>query len=91
MLGSIGLLDIKLPRKEITYTNGSRTDSSASAMYANFGINNFDATIRKSTYGFTQRLAKSRNSLIVTIEKLWIVRIDIWNFWQKTLHIAPAT
>ena len=41
---------------------------SASAMYANFGINNFETTIRKSTYGFIQRLAKSTNSLIMTIE-----------------------
>ena len=64
---------------------------SASAMYANFGINNFETTIRKSTYGFIQRLAKSTNSLIMTIEKSWIVRIDIWNFWQKTLYIAPTT
>ena len=51
---------------------------SASAMYANFSINNFEATIRKSTFGFI-RLAKSANSLIVTIEKSWRVRIDIWN------------
>ena len=64
---------------------------SASAMYANFGINNFEATIRKSTFGFIQRLAKSTNSLIVTIEKSWSVRIDIWNFWEKTLYIATAT
>ena len=60
-------------------------------MYANFGINNFEATIRISTFGFMQRLAKSANSLIVTFEKSWIVRIDVWNFWQKTLYIAPAT
>ena len=64
---------------------------SASAMYANFGINNFAASIRKSAFGFIQRLAKSTNSLIVTIEKSWSVRIDIWNFWQKTLYIATAT
>ena len=29
---------------------------SASAIYANFGINNFETTIRKSTYGFIQRM-----------------------------------
>ena len=52
-------------------------------MYANFGINNFEATIRKSTFGFIQRLAESTNSLIVTIEKSWIVRIDIWDFSKK--------
>ena len=36
---------------------------------------------------FIQRLAKSTNSLIVTIEKSWSVRIDIWNFWEKTLYM----
>ena len=56
---------------------------SASAMYANFGIQNFESVIRKSTLGFTQRLAKSTNSLIMAIESSWIVRIDIWDFWQK--------
>ena len=64
---------------------------SASAMYANSGINNFEATIKKSTFGFIQRLADSTNSLIMTIEKSWSVGIDIWNFWQKTLYIATAT
>ena len=63
----------------------------ASAMYANFGINNSEATIRKSTFGFIQRLTKSTNLLIVTIEKSWSVHIDIWNFWQKTLYIVTAT
>ena len=65
--------------------------SSASAMYANFGIQNFEAVIRKSTFGFTQRLAKSTNTLIMAIESSWIVRIDIWDFWQKTLYIIAAT
>ena len=66
---------------------------SASAMYANFGINNFETTIRTSTFGLTQRLATSTNSLIMTIEKSLIVRIDInfEIFGQKTLYIAPAT
>ena len=32
--------------------------SSASAMYANFSIQNFEAVIRKSTFGFIQRLTK---------------------------------
>ena len=58
-------------------------------MYATFRIQNFEAVIRKSTYGFIQRLHKSTNSLIMAIEKSWIVSIDIWNFWQKTLYIVP--
>ena len=60
-----------------------RRSASAMYMYAYFGINNFETTIRKSTYGFIQRVAKSTNSLIVTIEKSWVVRIDILNFCQK--------
>ena len=59
--------------------------SCPSAMYANFSIQNFEAVIRKFTFGFTQRLAKSTNSLIMAIESSLIVRIDIWDFWQKTL------
>ena len=43
--------------------------SSASAMYANFSIQNFGAVIRKSAYGFIQRLAKSTNFLVLAIEK----------------------
>ena len=60
-------------------------------MYANFGIDNFEATKRKSTFGFVQRIAKSTNLLIMTIEKPWNVPIDIWNFGKKTLHVATAT
>ena len=59
--------------------------------YKTIYIINFEATIRKSTFGFIQRLAKSTNSLIMTIEKSWNVRIDIWNFWQKNLYFATAT
>ena len=44
---------------------------------------NVDNVIRKSAYGFIQRLHKSTNSLITVIEKSWIVSIDIWNFGKK--------
>ena len=43
---------------------------SASAMYSNFGINYSEITIRKSTNEFIQRLAKSTNLLIMTIDGL---------------------
>ena len=64
-------------RLRVAFNNAYRRVSqpwrcSSSAMYANFGINNYEATIRKSSYGFTQRLAKSKNSVIVTIEKSWM-------------------
>ena len=51
---------------------------SASAMYANFNIQNFEAVKRKSTYGFIQLLAKRTNSLVMAFEKSWIVRIYIY-------------
>ena len=61
--------------------------SSASAMYANFGIQNFEAVIRKFTFGFTQQLAKSTNSLIMAIESSWIVRILYMGLLAKdTVH-----
>ena len=58
-----------------------RSSASAMYMYTNFGIQNFESVIRMSTFGFIQRLAKRTNSLIMTIESSWIVRIDIWDFW----------
>ena len=66
---------------------------SASTMYTNFRVQNFEAVIRKSTYGFIQRLHKSTNYLIMPIEKSWIVRIDIWDFLQKNIVacIIPET
>ena len=57
---------------------------------ADLGIQYFEAVIRKSAFGFI-RLAKSTNSLIIAIESSWIVRIDIWDFWQNTQYIIPAT
>ena len=55
---------------------------SVSAMYADFGIQNFEAVIRKSLIGFVQRFAKTTNSLIINsaVESSWNVRIDIWSF-----------
>ena len=45
------------------------------------GSNILVATYSSSySFGFIPQLPKSTNSLIVTIEKSWSVRIDIWNF-----------
>ena len=59
---------------------------SASAMYATFRIQNFEAVIRKSKYNFIQRLHKSTKSLLTAIENSWIVRIDIWIFFLAKKH-----
>ena len=64
---------------------------SASAMYANFGIKNFEAVIKKFTLWFHAATSKSTNYLVMAIEMSWIVRIDNLNILQKTLYIIPAS
>ena len=41
--------------------------SSASTMYANHNICNFETTFRKNTFGFMQRLEQSTNNKISTL------------------------
>ena len=60
--------------------------SSASTMYANNNICNFETTLRKNTFGFMQRLEQSTNPIITTLYQSWIVRFDIWNTWIKSLY-----
>ena len=43
--------------------------SSASEMYATYGICKFEAIIRKQTFGFIGRLRKSCNTIVQTLEK----------------------
>ena len=51
----------------------------AQCMHADVGIQNFEAVIRMSLFGFMQRFAKTTNSLIINraLESSWNVRIDI--------------
>ena len=62
--------------------------SSASMMYANNNICNFETTLRKNTFGFMQRLEHSTNSIISTLYQSWIVRFDIWSSWIKSLYVT---
>ena len=62
--------------------------SSASTMYANNNICNFETTLRKNTFEFMQRLEQSTNSIISTLYQSWIVRFDIWNSWIKSLYVT---
>ena len=48
-------------------------------------INNFETTIRKSTYRFIQRLANSINSLIMTIESPGLC-VLIFGIFGKKLY-----
>ena len=60
---------------------------SASAMYANHDLPNFDTVIRRSLYGYIQRLSVSQNSIVCTIEQSWLVKIKLWNDWAKVLYL----
>ena len=60
--------------------------SSASAMYAQHNICNFETTIRKSIYGFMQRLENSTNSITCTLYNSCLVRFVIWNNWIESLY-----
>ncbi len=61
--------------------------SSASAMYANNNIDNFETLLRKSTYKFMQRLDKSDNLIVKSIQNSWIMKFDIWKPWIKLLYV----
>ena len=60
---------------------------SASAMYANYDLPNIDTVIRRSLFGFIQRLSVSQNSIVRSIEQSWFVRIKLWDFWTKILYL----
>ena len=60
---------------------------SASAMYANHDLPNLDTVIRRSLYGFIQRLSVSQNSIVRTIGQSWLVRIKLWDVWAKVLYL----
>ena len=59
---------------------------SASGMYATYGIYNFEAIIRKQTFGFIGRLRKSCNTIVQTLENAWIIRIQLWHTWFEVLY-----
>ena len=46
---------------------------SANAMYANYDLPNIDNVIRKSLFGFIQRLSVSHNSIVRSNEQSWFV------------------
>ena len=62
---------------------------SASAMYANYDLPDIDTVIRRSLFGFIQRLSVSRNSIVRSIEQSWFVRIKLWDFWSLDQNFLP--
>ena len=49
-------------------------------------VYNFEAIIRKQTFGFIGRLRKSWNTIVQTIENAWIIRIQLWHTWFEVLY-----
>ena len=93
---SMSLRDMQIPKSEkkiswpppLPNPGDAPEQSSASTMYANNNICNFEITLRKNTFGFMQRLEQSTNSIISTLYQSWIVRFDIWNSWIKSLYVT---
>ena len=52
--------------------------SSASAMFVENNIPNFECLIRRDIYSFTTRLKISSNTLISVIENCWLLKFVIW-------------
>ena len=52
--------------------------SSASAMFVENNIPNFECLIRRDIYSFTTRLKTSSNTLICAIENCWLLKFVIW-------------
>ena len=53
--------------------------SSASRMYATHNIEKFEALLRKTLYGFVQRLENSSSKLIATLIKSWTLCFVDWH------------
>ena len=51
-------------------------------------ICNFETTIRKSIYGFMQRLENSNSPIICTLYNSCLVRFIILNHWIESLYTA---
>ena len=64
--------------------------SSASTMYANHSICSFETMLRKTIFGFMQRLENitTSNIIICTLYQSWIVRFKIWSSWIKSLYLT---
>ena len=55
-------------------------------MYATHNIESFEALLRKTLYGFVQRLENSSNKIIATLIMSWTVRLVDWHCWISRLY-----
>ena len=53
---------------------GLKRRSSATEMFVLNNISNFEALMRKSIFAFTTRLSNSKNAIICTIQRSWVIR-----------------
>ena len=53
--------------------------SSANTMYAVNNIDSLEILARKNIFGFLERLNISDNSSITCINRLWILKFDVWS------------
>ena len=65
-----------------------RNSASRPTMYANHNICSFETMLRKTIFGFMQRLENSTNTIICTLYQSWIVRFEIWNSWIESLYLT---
>ena len=78
------LLDVKINLYQCQYNNLYRKilhvspRSSASKMFVDNNIPNFEALLRKELFSFTSRLSVSTNSIIRAIENCWLIKYVIW-------------
>ena len=56
-------------------------------MFVLNNISNFEALMRKSIFAFTTRLSNSKNAIICTIQRSWVIRDLIWKVWTDKLFI----
>ena len=56
--------------------------SSASKMFVDNNIPNFEALLRKEVFSFTTRVDVSTNSVTRTIENCWLIKYVNWKPWH---------
>ena len=59
---------------------------SASQMYVDKNLLNFEALIRIKTNTFISRLTVSDNTIIEALLDNRVARVKIWNYWYSNLY-----
>ena len=81
------LLCLSFELRTIMYIVKYLGRSSASEMFVLNNISNFETLMRKSIFAFTTCWAISKNAIICTIQRSWVIRDLIWKVWTDKLYI----